>query len=310
MDIKYLAGFLATIEAGSLNRASARLGISQPALTKNIQRLEALLGAPLFVREAKGMRATIYAEALKDFAQATCVGLEQSINEIRALKDGSSGTTVLCGPPLIANYLFPDVVLHVASDFPSLELKIVEQIDDLFDSLQQGKFDLLTATITSEAIRYGLSCMSLFDEDLVIIAKPGHPVTRFKSPTARQLAKYKWILSSTGNLHRRKLEQFFEASNVPMPRPLAETSSPSMIKALVLKSDCIALMAKMGAKSELDAGELDSVKLNSPLMSRSIGLLWRSNHIPSAATERVIDAIKAVCEQRGHKPRLLVDRGK
>ena len=235
MDIRQLKNVLAVMETGSLNKASLQLRVSQPALTKSIQRLEALLGVPLFVREATGMRATIYAETLRDFARATCVGLDQSISEIHAIKSGLSGTISMCGPPLIARHLFPAAIIRVTTDFPNLKIRIVEQIDDLFEALLDGKFDLLAATITSQASRYGLNCLSMFDEDLVVIARRGHPVTRMKSPTPKQLSKYRWVHSSPGNLHRQRLEQFFEMANVPFPRPIAETSSPALIRSVCIK---------------------------------------------------------------------------
>jgi DNA-binding transcriptional LysR family regulator len=305
MDIRQLKNVLSVMETGSLNKASLQLRVSQPALTKSIQRLEALLGVPLFVREAKGMRATIYAETLRDFARATCVGLDQSMSEIHALKSGLSGTLSMCGPPLIAGHLFPAAIIRVTTDFPNLKIRIIEQIDNLFEALLDGKFDLLAATITSQASRYGLNCLSMFDEDLVVIARRGHPVTRIRSPTAKQLSKFKWVHSSPGNLHRQRLEQFFEMANVPFPRPIAETSSPALIRSVVLSSDCLALMAKMGAQPDLDAGVLDYIKINSPLMVRSIGLLWRSTHPLSAGTKHMINTLKLLCQELGHKPRLI-----
>ncbi len=156
MDVRHLRNVLAVMETGSLNRAALQLGISQPALTKSIQRLEASLGVPLFLREAKGMRPTIYARSLSDFARATCVGLEQSITEIQALKSGSSGFVTLCGPPLIADHLFPETVVRVMAAFPNISVRIVEQIDDLFTSLLEGKFDLLAATMTDQMPRAGV----------------------------------------------------------------------------------------------------------------------------------------------------------
>jgi DNA-binding transcriptional LysR family regulator len=305
MDIRNLKSVLAVMETGSLNKASVQLGVSQPALTKSIQRLEAMLGVPLFTRETRGMRPTAYAETLSDFARATCVGLEQSINEIRALKDGLSGTVSICGPPLIAGYLFPNAIIRATTDFPNLKVRIIEQIDNLFESLLDGEFDLLAATVTSQASRYGLNCLSMFKEDLVVIARRGHPVTRMKSPTAKQLSSFKWVLSNPGNLHRQRLEQFFEMANVPFPRAVAETSSPALIKSLVLGSDCIALMARMGAHSDLQTGALDYVKINSPLMTRSIGLLWRSSHPLSAGAKHMINIIKTICRDLGHTPRLI-----
>jgi LysR family transcriptional regulator of gallate degradation len=193
----------------------------------------------------------------------------------------------------------------VMNALPNLRVRIIEQIDNLFTSLLEGKFDLLAATITSEAPRFGLRRMFMFDDHLVIIAKPGHPVTQLKSPSAKDLSGFRWVFSSAGNLHRKRLEKFFESENTPLPRPIAETSAPNLIKSIVLQTDCIALMAKMGAQADLDAGVLDHVKIDSPFMLRTIGLLWRSSHPLPAAAKNVMSMIATICRERGHNPQLL-----
>lgn len=300
MDIRNFRSILAVMESGSLTAAARQLGVSQPALTKSIQRLETQIGVPLFTREAKGMRPTAYAESLCEFARATCIGMEQSIKEIEALKSGTSGFVTIGGPPLIAAHLFPEIIVRTTNAYPNLRVRIIEQIDDLFSSLLEGKFDLLAATVTSEAPRAGLHHMWMFDDYLVVVAKPGHPVTRLKSPRAKDIAGFRWVFSNAGNLHRKRLEKFFDSENVPLPRPVAETSAPELIRSIVVQTDCIALMAKMGAQADLDAGILEHVEINSPFMLRSIGLLWRSTHALSPAAKRVIDIVKMICVERGY----------
>ena len=231
--------------------------------------------------------------------------MEQSINEIHALKSGSSGFVTLCGAPLIADYLFPETIVRITNAYPNLQLRTITQIDGLFASLLEGKFDLLTATMTPDVPRYGLTWMSLFEDRLIIIAKPGHPMTRLKSPRAKDLTKFRWVFSNAGNLHRRRLEGFFELENVPLPRPVAEVTATELIKAVILQTDCIALMAKMGAQADIDAGTLHHVEIKSPFMLRSVGLIWRSNHPLSSAAKRVADAIESICRERGHTPQLL-----
>lgn len=305
MDIRALKHFVAVMAAGSINKAAIQIGVSQPALSKSIKRLEAQIGAPLFERDARGVRPTVYAYHLGEFARSACVGFEQSTAEIRAIKSGSLGEVTVGGPPLVAGDIFPEMVARVSRRYPSLRLRIVEQIDGLIESLLDGKFELVTATIASETARADLHCMSMFNDDLIVIARRGHPVCRLKSLSAANLARFKWVFSNPGNLHRRRLEQYFEAQHVPLPQPTAETSSPTLIKSIVLQSDCIALMARMGAQAEVDAGKLASVRIKSPLMVRSIGLLWRSNHPLSTAATRVVETIRAICEERGHKPKLM-----
>ena len=305
MDVRHLRNFLAVATAGSINKASVDIGVSQPALTKSIQRLEAEIGVPLFTREAKGVRPTIYAQQLSAFARSTCVGFDQSIKEIRALKSGSSGEVTLCGPPFTIGHLLPETALRVNRAFPGLRLRIIEQTDGLVESLLKDEFELVMVTIDDETLDAGLHCLSLLDDDLIVIARRGHAVGRLKSLSAKNLARFDWIFPNPGNLHRRRLEQYFESERIALPRPTLETSSPALIKSIVLQTDRIALMPRMGAQAELDAGTLDGVKIKSPLMVRTIGLLWRSSHPLSAAAGRVVDTICAICEERGHRPKLL-----
>lgn len=310
MDIRNLRSILAVMETGSLTAAAMRLGISQPALTKSIQRLEAQLGAPLFTREPKGMRATIYGESLREFARSTCVGMEETIKEIESLKKGSSGYVTIGGPPLIAQHLFPEIIVRTTRAYPNLRIRIIEQIDDLFSSLLDGKFDLLAATMTSEARQTGLNSMWMLDDHLVVVARPQHPVTKIKSPRAKDLTEFNWVFSGTGNLHRKRLERFFESENVPLPRAVAETSAPELIRSIVVQTDCIALMAKMGAQADLDAGILEHVEIDSPFMLRSIAMLWRSTHPLSPAANRVMDVVRMVCRERGYAPVPTLDSGR
>ncbi len=68
MDLRQLRNLIAVIDNGSLGKAAEVLHISQPALTKSIQRLEERLGVPLFYRDSRGMRPTVYGEAFRAHA--------------------------------------------------------------------------------------------------------------------------------------------------------------------------------------------------------------------------------------------------
>ena len=91
MDLRQFRNVIAVIETGSLGKAAELLHISQPALTKSIQRLEERLGVPLFYRDARGMRPTLYGDAFRAHAQAISIGVSQAVQEIEALKAGSEG---------------------------------------------------------------------------------------------------------------------------------------------------------------------------------------------------------------------------
>jgi DNA-binding transcriptional LysR family regulator len=104
MDVRHLRNMLAVIEEGSLGKATRHLNISQPALTKSIQRLEEHLGVRLFDREARGMKPTFYAESLKGYAKAACIGMAEAESQIAALRDGTEN---LCRRATVSARVFP-----------------------------------------------------------------------------------------------------------------------------------------------------------------------------------------------------------
>jgi len=295
LDIRSLRHVLAVIETGSLNKAAAQLGISQPALSKAIQRLESELGVPLFERRAKGVRPTLYGNRWGEFARSTCAALDRSVAELTDLKNGSSGTVAIYGPPLIASHIFPEIFSTVQERCPGILLRFVEQVDNLIEVLLNGDADLVVGTIRPDLEEYGLRWLPLFEEDLVLICRRGHPVTRLKSITPRALAQYQWVFSTKSNLHRRRLERYFEDADVPLPRPIVETSSPGLIRAIVARSDSIALMARMGAVADRPR-EIDCVALKSPLMMRSVGIMWRADYGLSVAAKNVVEIIVSLRE--------------
>src|SRR5436190_20396841 len=125
MDIRHLRGMLAVMEEGSLGKAAQRLNISQPALSKSIQRLEEHLGVRLFERETRGMKPTFYADSLRGYAKAACVGMAEAESQIAALRNGTEGIITVAGPPLIVTELLPPMLVRLSRERPKLRIRVV-----------------------------------------------------------------------------------------------------------------------------------------------------------------------------------------
>src|SRR6267154_2326798 len=150
MDLRHLRNMLAVMEEGSLGKAAQRLNISQPALTKSIQRLEEELGVRLFDREARGMKPTFYAESLRGYAKAACIGMAEAESQIAALRNGTEGTITVAGPALMMTELLPAVLVRLSQERPNLQVRVVAQNKELFSELLEGKFSLVVAMLYDE----------------------------------------------------------------------------------------------------------------------------------------------------------------
>src|SRR5262245_38832317 len=120
-DLRYL---IAISELGSMAKAAASLGVSQPAVSKAVGDLEDALGASLLERSPRGVMPTIYGQALIRRGLAVFDELKLGIGEIEYLADPTAGEVRIgCGEAGAAGYLAPvverftrqnpRVVLHV-----------------------------------------------------------------------------------------------------------------------------------------------------------------------------------------------------
>jgi DNA-binding transcriptional LysR family regulator len=299
MDVRQLRNVMAVIESGSVGKASEALHISQPALTKSIHRLEDQLGVPLFYRDARGMRPTVYGECMRAHAQAVTISVAQALEEIEALKAGSQGVLNVAAPPLIATEIVADAVTRLLLDKPRLQVRVFTYATDMVPGLLAGEFDFIVNVVTREP-PLGIEQKHLFDDRLVVLARKGHPITRLRKILPRDVQPLDWILPIHPNLHRRRLESLFEAEGLPPPRPIIECIDTAFMRRAVRQSDHLAVIAKIGVP---DARGLTMIELQSPFMAREIGVMWRRHSVLSPSSKLLMLALDAVCRERAGRSR-------
>lgn len=300
MDIRSLRSMLAIIETGSLNKAAERLNVSQPALTKTIQRMEGTLGVKLFERDTRGMHPTAYAEDFRAYAQAACAGYDRALASLSASKSGLQNSVTIASTPLLSSSILPPAVVRVAERNPEFRIKLDSRGQDLLDWLIAGKCDL--ALIPLDGIRdEGLAQRYLINDQWVVIARPGHPLTKKRHVTVQDLHACGWIYSDSDSFHRRRLQRFFEDAGLAMPASRIISRPPTVQKALVACSDYVSLVARLSVEDEAKRGDLKIIEIDSALMMRPIGFLWRESERLSTAAKALIGELEAVCRERGYR---------
>jgi DNA-binding transcriptional LysR family regulator len=297
MNVRQLEAVLAVIETGSLNKAARQLRISQPALTKGIQRLEAQLGVPLFVRNKSGMRPTPYADMLQSYAEAATSGLNQILSKIDAVKSGNRSSLVVAGAPLLASILFPKALVKLKQQSPNVQIRIVTQSRNLIDGLIGGEYELAVTALDEKTAALKLNQHFLFNDRLVVATRPGHPLARVKKMTPELLQGCQWIYSGEQTWHRDRLERYFREAGIARPPAAIECRAPAVQKAIIACSDQIGLVTQLGMRADVAAGILKVFEIDSPLMARPIGFLWKKETILSAPAKQFIQLVERACRE-------------
>lgn len=292
MHIQQLKALLAVIETGSLNKAARQLRISQPALTKGIQRLEAQLGVPLFTRHKSGMQPTPYADMLQSYAQAVTSGLGQVLSKIETAKNGHRSSLAVAGAPLMASILFPKALVRLKQQLPNVQVRVVTQSRNLIEGLFDGDYELAVTALDEKTAAMKLSQHFLFNDRLVIATRPDHPLLKARKVTPELLQRCQWVYSGEQTWHRHRLERYFQDAGIAQPPAEIECRAPAVQKAIIACSDQIGLVTRMGVRADVAAGTLKTFEIDSPLMARPIGFLWKQETTLSAPAKLFIQSVE------------------
>jgi DNA-binding transcriptional LysR family regulator len=158
LDVTQLRYFQAIARHASLTRAAAALGVTQPALTASLRRLEAALGTTLFVRTREGVTITATGDELLHHADGILAAVGRAEESVLGLETGDRGRFVVGCPESLGLYFLPAVVARVARELPRVELAIVTA----------RSRDIERAVVRRE-VHFGIVARPLPHPDLVLV---------------------------------------------------------------------------------------------------------------------------------------------
>lgn len=174
MDISQLEAFLKVVEFGSFTQAARDLGVSQPAISQQMARLEETLRQPLFERQGRSVRLTHAGETLRARAEQIVSMVRDTRREVT--DDGSSGRIVVGGIPTIAPYFLPPLIARYHKRFPQVRIELREDVTErLLRLCQQGEIDVAVMALPIDET--GLKVELLFDEPLLLAVPNSHPLS-------------------------------------------------------------------------------------------------------------------------------------
>ena len=169
----------AIAEELNFTRASEKLHVAQPALSRQIKQLEEYLGTPLFERDRRGVRLTPAGEAFTAEARQTLFHAQRAVDGARAAKGQHRGPWTLGYTPLIDFRVLSKVRQHLSTTYPSAEVRLASAYTtEQADALLRGK--LQAGLVILPLREEGLALERLYREPLVL-ALPEHHALAGKS---------------------------------------------------------------------------------------------------------------------------------
>ncbi len=274
MQLKDLQNFQLVADLGSLHAAAAMLGVTQPALSKSLRRLETSLGVRLFERTPRGVALTSIGRAL--YARNRTLGqlVDDIQTEIHDLKTGQSGELRIGSVPALVDGVVSPVLAGFAAGDEPVRFRVHVQLSGaLLRELTSGYLDFAVPAI-HDAVPAELGYAVLGDQSSHVIARRGHPLARRKF-ALDDLARQPWVLPPGDVMLRTWVETLFRGKALPAPHVFVEAdSSPVAFAGLVRRSDVLTVMTADSLASPV-AADLLALPAPAPTWPLQIGLFWR-----------------------------------
>ncbi|MFJ4291913.1 LysR family transcriptional regulator [Cupriavidus sp. NPDC089707] len=285
METRDLEYILAVATHGGIGRAAEALGISQPALTKAVQRVEAQTGLPLFERTANGMTATYAGTRFLERARRIRLEYDDGIKEMIGIRTGEQGVLRVGYSPSIPGDVILGACQQLMRERPVARLRLRRRLArDVLDLLAAGELDLAVAPVPAST---DFAVEPLFDDRLVVVADQGNALLRRRKLRLADLAEQEWLLPEAHITLRQQVDAAFRQRGLPVPQPRVEIDfgSPSLF-ALMQGTQMLSIANAGGDAMQhgLRALPLEVEELD---LRRRIGVLTRAGAYLSPLAQRL-----------------------
>lgn len=300
LDFSDLDKFARIVASGSFVRAAADLGVSQPALSKCIAKIERKLGVRILERHARGVTPSPYGEALLRGLRPALADLRSALQDIESMKGGHGGTVAIGASPSPASYFLPQVVARFREHANGIGLRVTEGLaESLMEDLRSDRIDLAITSKPFPEPPEDLEMQTLFKDRFVVCCSTQHPLARKRRIEPEELGRYPWVLAPRGGLQRKEFERNFREFSVTPPTALVETASAALSKKLVMTQGFLSLLPlELIAYEELRS---DIAQLPVPWLEweRHICLLRRRGKVVSGAEAFAHQQVLALARKLG-----------
>lgn len=282
-----LRSFLAVAEIESFHGAATALHLSQPALSRRIQRLEGMIGAALFERTTRRLTLTAVGRELLPLVRRLLDEFDTSLFGMHHLGRQSPQITIAC-LPTAAFYFLPAVIARFNEHFPEVRFRILDlSATEGLHSVARGETEFGINFLGSSDPE--LSFDPLIEDPFVLACRRDHPLAASTGVTWKDIEPYRLVTVSRESGNRTLLESTLARSDVRL-RWFYEVTHLSTSLGLVEAGLGISVLPKL-ATPQGEHPIIVTRPISPPQVSRTIGIVCRRGKTLSPAAQRFRDML-------------------
>jgi LysR family hydrogen peroxide-inducible transcriptional activator len=275
-SIRQLESLVAVAETGSFRRAASSLGISQPALSAQVQAAEHVLGIQVFERDRRSVLITPAGEDVVGRAREALIAIDAVGDAARRRGEPLVGSLRMGVIPTIAPYWLPALLPEVHKRFPRLELILREdQTARLVTLLSAGQLEIALLAIP---VSGDFTTAAIAREGFVAAAQRGAALVKHRGKlTEEDLDDQRVLLLEDGHCLRDQALAVCKRAGAVEAMEVRATSLPTLVQ-MVAGGLGVTLLPEASATTLVPKnGPVVLAEFAKPVPGRTIGLAWRTS---------------------------------
>jgi DNA-binding transcriptional LysR family regulator len=294
-DLADLRAFVAVAELNSFRAAAESIHLSQPALSRRVEKLEAALGIRLFDRTTRSVSLTAVGRDFSKKARALLDDLEDSLLSMREVASSQVGEVVIACIPSAVYYFLPQVLKEYHAQYPRIRVRILDDgANAVLESVTRGEADFGISIIGTQEPE--IEFQSILSESFVVACRSDHPLAVKRQVTWAELDQYDYMTVDKSSGNRLLLDNALATANA-RPSWRYEARHISTLVGMVEAGLGIAVVPRLS----MPMGKhptLVSIPLADPSVERTVGLIRRRGRELSPSARQLYQMIEQTWPRR------------
>ena len=294
-DLGDLRAFVAVAELASFRAAAEAIHLSQPALSRRVDKLEDALGVRLFDRDTRNVELTAVGRDFVRKARTLLDDLDAMLMGVRDVAANRWGQVTLACIPSTVYYFLPTVLRQYHARFPRIRVRIIdESANEVLSAVVHGEAELGLAITGSDEPTIDFE--PLLTEPFVAACHRDHPLARCRSVTWAELRNHDFMTVDKASGNRLVLDLAL-ASKRERPQACFEVRHVSTLVGFVESGLGVAAVPRLSMPRKGHPA-LVSVPIVQPEVTRTVGLIKRRGRSLSPAAEHLHEMLRAVARKQ------------
>lgn len=277
ITIQQLETLVALVEERSFSRASRRVCLTQPSLTKHVKNMEEVLNVRLVNRERAGVTLTPEGKVLYDYARKLLHLRDEAAERLLRVQDHAAGVVDMQASTIPATYLLPYVLGSFSKIHPDIRVNVqMADSDDSMDAILNSRSEI--GIIGKKPQNPKLHVETLWEDRLVLAVPRGHHLADRGTVSWAELAEEPFVVREKGSGTREVFENYLRnvlGWTLSRLRIVVELGSSEAVKEAVLAGLGISMISIHAVDRELRSGLLCEVPVENCRIERSFYLIYR-----------------------------------